>query len=632
MLCWRRRRLGYQHIKKFVNLLQYYIYHLTTCFITAHGTPNMANNSTTSSQTADALSTSEVITKSDYMKYLTSYESMVRQQDIEFTATSEHMQLLFKRIQTLGCKKKSSDSERLDKNSRDSPPSGMLTYLQIRRCLLRMGIGWNKSSSNNNNGDYDDDVSVLSFNSTASFTSGLSGGTRSDIIATDAQLIMLLTTLVEMEEVYRTTGSKKDGYSPPRRGKKSKQYQLDQGLFLPEFIQCYEIIIGGMNSLKSATTTANSSSKESTFLCTRLKERTMSMLRPFGPDSRLYNDTLREKNSTLSLSPVKGSWRSSVKSSSTPSKRSKSGFSNKEMKKVMRSKDVTLAKIMEEHESEMDMLAVSLEELRLKEQRARNALKKRRRRAIVCAILFICLIIGIGIRVETYQRKSLESEMTAEQKEERLKDLATIAQLKEKKQALEKELGVLDGKRRYQVNRNNDIESQTFDTKKKIDELDVKWLLDKAETERCFISQAKMKQELAVEKLKTTEVDEEAAWCQSQLQSREKEMNELKHVSSGKSIVSSSDDDTKKGLMSFPKSIRKNIILRQVYSAAGGAAVSVLLQVVAPSALKLFLPRAVLPPVVPDYRRMEMAIVDGIFGSQIALLLYRAVAVFLAPL
>jgi len=592
----------------------------------------MANNSTTSSShTTDALSTSEVITKSDYMKYLTSYESMVRQQDIEFTATSEHMQLLFKRIQTLGCKKKSSDSDRLDKNSDSSPPSGMLTYLQIRRSLLRIGIGWNKNSGNNNNGEYDDDVSVLSFNSTASFTSGLSGGTRSDIIATDAQLIMLLTTLVEMEEVYRSTG-KKDGYSPPRRGKKSKQYQLDQGLFLPEFIQCYEIIIGGMNSLKSATTTANSSSKESTFLCTRLKERTMGMLRPFGPDSQLYTDTLREKNSTLSLSPVKGSWRSSVKSSSTPSKRSKSGFSNKEMKKVMRSKDVTLAKIMEEHESEMDMLAVSLETLRLKEQRARNALKKRRRRAIVCAILLVCSIIVIGIRIEKNQRESLESEMTIEQKAERMKDLATIAQLKEKKQILENELGVLDGKRRYQVNRNHDIESQTSDTQKKIDELDMKWLLDKAETERCFVSQAKMKQELEVEKLKSTEVDEEAAWCQSQLQSREKEMNELKHVG-GKSIVSSSDDDTKKGLMSFPKSIRKNIILRQVYSAAGGAAVSVLLQVVAPSALKLFLPRAVVPPiVVPDYRRVEMAIVDGIFGSQIAFLLYRAIAVFIAPL
>ena len=299
----------------------------------------------------------------------------------------------------------------------------------------------------------------------------------------------------------------------------------------------------------------------------------------------------------------------------------------------MRSKDVTLAKIIEEQEEEMNMLAVSLEELMLKEQRARNALKKRRRRAIICAILLAGLIVGIGVRIEKYQRESLlESEMTAEQKEDRMKDLATIAQLKEKKQKLETDLGVLDGKRRYQVNRNNDVESQTSDTQKKIDELDVKWLLDKAETERCFVSHSKMKQELEVEKLKTTVVDEEAAWCQSQLQSREKELNELKHVG-GRSIVTSSDGDTKKGLMSFPKSIRKNIILRQVYSAAGGVAVSVLLQVVAPSALKLFLPRALVPPVVvPDYRRVEMAIVDGIFGSQIAFLLYRGIAVFLAPL
>ena len=93
----------------------------------------------------------------------------------------------------------------------------------------------------------------------------------------------------------------------------------------------------------------------------------------------------------------------------------------------MRSKDVTLAKIIEEQEEEMNMLAVSLEELMLKEQRARNALKKRRKRAIICAILLAGLIVGIGVRIEKYQRESLlESEMTAEQKEDRMKDLATL--------------------------------------------------------------------------------------------------------------------------------------------------------------------------------------------------------------
>lgn len=76
-------------------------------------------------------------------------------------------------------------------------PAGMLTYLQMRRCLLRLGYTWNRSlpptnsscgastssqgsySIGNYGGDndylhyqYDDDVSVMSNNSTSTFVSG----------------------------------------------------------------------------------------------------------------------------------------------------------------------------------------------------------------------------------------------------------------------------------------------------------------------------------------------------------------------------------------------------------------------------------------------------------------------------
>ena len=663
-----------------------------------------------------SVTTSEVVTKSDYVKYLNSYESMVRQQDLEFEATSEHVQLIFRKIQTLGCSSSGKkthldddgsgveDHHSSEENNNDTAPSGMLTYLQIRRCLLRMGIGWKRCvippNSNNSRttiseSEYDDDVSVLSFNSTSSWHSGISGGgmsgggggaPRGDIIATDAQLIMLLTTLVEMEERYRASriimrdeeggGDESDelfdtpSSSRGNTNKKKVKYQLDQGIFLPEFIQCYELIIGGMNSLKCVTTSnptmsSSNSTTESTtttLLCNRLKDRTMGMLRPFGPDSKMYSNKTSSPidNKTMksgsALSPQKGSLRSNVKGGgssggSVSKKRPRSGFSNGEMKKVMRSKDRTLAKIMEDHELEMNVLAVNMEELRLQEQRARNILRKRRKRITVIGIVFIGVLVTIGMIIETRRREFLENEITMGREAERRADLAIIAQLNEQKSELEKRLGVLEGKTRYQINRNNDIEAQTNDIEKRIEDVDVKWLMDKAETERCFVSQVQMNEELEHQKLRVNELNEEAVWCRSRLRSQEMELNELEHVSEKPSRNSRELIDTKSNgrdsftktgnnkpvylEMKFNKSIRNAMILRQVYSAASGLAVSILLRGMVPFAFKLFMPKKiVLPPptVVPDYQRAEMAIVDGIFGSSVAFLLVRAIVTFITPL
>ena len=696
-----------------------------------------SDTTTTTSSSSSAITTSEIITKSDYVKYLNSYESMVRQQDVEFNATFEHVQFIFRRIQTLGCCSSSkktttlvddADYEEADHHHHHSEentttvPSGMLTYLQIRRCLLRMGIGWNRciipnnnnaqkqksghsstTSINNQSSEYDDDVSVLSFNSTSSWHSGISGsgsgvgsGTpRGDIIATDAQLIMLLTTLVEMEERYRaskiimmrdegggggeeesnelfdTPSSSSRETSNNNKNNKTK-YQLDQGIFLPEFIQCYELIIGGMNSLKCVSTTSKSSmlteSTTTTLLCNRLKDRTMGMLKPFGPDNKMYSkktspgpllDNTTMKKSGSALSPQKGSLRSNVKgggsSSSSVSKTRpiRSGFSNGEMKKVMRSKDVTLAKIMEDHELEMNVLAVSIQELRLQEQKARNILRKRRKRISIIGMVVLSVLVTVGIIIESRRREFLENEITMGREAERQVDLAIITQLNEKKSELEKRLGVLEGKTRYQINRNKDIETRTNDIVKRIKDVDVKWLMDKAETERCFVSQVQMNEELEHEKSRVNELNEEAVWCRSRLRSQEMKLNELEHVSSKHSrnsrelIAAKNSNGSSDGLlakegnkpvyleMKFNKSIRNAMILRQVYSAVAGLAVSVAIQAMVPFVFKLFMPKKiVIPPprVVPDYRRAEMAIVDGIFGSSIAFLLVRAIVTFITPL
>lgn len=331
--------------------------------------PNNPNNNVNAAA-QNIFTIDPTLKKSEYVNYLVSYEGMVRHQDLEFDATSGHIKHIFERVQTLGSKKMniidgSGESLLFDNRSSEqsslsttTTPRGMLTYLQIRRCLLRLNIGWKRTSSDSN--EYDDDsVSVLSFNSTSSLHSGGSGkNQQTDIISTDAQLIMLLTTLVEMEEIHRAAlmqqGEERsdNGYNITTSNKKSK-YQLEQGLFLPEFLQAYKLIIGGMQSLKS---TPDINDPSTTELSTRLKERTLGMLRPFGPNANMYNDASKTKGASAqdegydsddALRYDKNSYRNNVREKQI-NKFEKKSFTNTYMKKVIKSKDSTLAKIMEE--------------------------------------------------------------------------------------------------------------------------------------------------------------------------------------------------------------------------------------------------------------------------------------------
>lgn len=251
------------------------------------------------------MSHSKSKSKSETVNYLLLYEAMVRHQDLEYDATYDHIALTMGRIQYLGRPQQQQSSQPQqsqlhppttpklvaeDNSDEDAVPKGMLTYLQMRRCLLRLGYTWNRSllppppsqSSNNSSSldqyYYDDDVSVMSTNSASTFlsannnsTSGATASTTRDIIATDAQLIMLLTTLVEMEEkdrarkLLRLMKTKKS--SEALKGKKQQmktnngnkqeeeeeddedEYQVmfAKGLFLPEFVQVRErslVVVG----------------------------------------------------------------------------------------------------------------------------------------------------------------------------------------------------------------------------------------------------------------------------------------------------------------------------------------------------------------------------------------------------
>ena len=296
----------------------------------------------------------------------------------------------------------------------------------------------------------------------------------------------------------------------------------------------------------------------------------------------------------------------------------------------------------------MNVLASNMEELKFKELRTRKALRKRMTRSTLCALVLIGILVILGIKIDKQRREFLTRKLSAGDEAERKSTLVTIAKLNEKKLHFEQKLEILEGKKRYQLNRNKDVDDKTTDIEKRIDAIDIKWLMDKAETERCFDAQVTMKHELDNQQLKEKELKEESTYCKSRLRSQELELNELKHFSVGSSsdkgitAFSTGDDDrsmtTKEDKpvylgMKYNNSIRKSMILRQVYSAAGGLALSVLLRGMSPLFLKLFGPRIVVPPpIVPDYRRVEMAIVDTIFGSSVAFLLARAVAMFALPL
>ncbi len=240
--------------------------------------------------------------KSETVNYLLLYEAMVRHQDLEYDATYDHIALTVRRIQYLG-RPHHQQQQSQQKNppkivSEDSAsekccgvPKGMLTYLQMRRCLLRLGYTWNRSvfpppppqSVVNSSSSYsstisdfyydDDDVSVMSTNSASTFLSAnnnsTSGGTMTttrDIIATDAQLIMLLTTLVEMEEKDRAMKlrlkkqqheqMKKNSGAVVDNDNDEEDMMFAQGLFLPEFVQVRWRGEGNRNVISMYTSSA----------------------------------------------------------------------------------------------------------------------------------------------------------------------------------------------------------------------------------------------------------------------------------------------------------------------------------------------------------------------------------------
>ena len=584
--------------------------------------------------------------KSDTVNYLLLYEAMVRHQDLEFDATSDHIKNIVERIQSLGKPSPQQQSE-------GHVPKGMITYRQMRRCLLRLGYTWNRSAANTktnaavDNYYYDDDnISVISNNSSStrasggalSNTSGSAGGFGNvrDIIATDAQLIMLLTTLVEMEERYHFSGEEKN----------DENNVFPQGLFVAEFVQAYKLIIGGMQSLQTFPSPHEKSGGTNALLQElrlRSRERTLGLIRLFGPDASLYNKSMdimstnsssaslnqpagespagknqqRRKNNNdgLALTPNRSPKRSSK------DKVAKDGLlprlTDAEIRSMVHSKDVALARILEEHESEMNVMAVNMEELRLKNARTNAVLKKRKKRArVTIAIMTILLAVGGGC-LEYYKREQVKREIASGREEQRKAEEAMISKLKGEIQVLKSKLGDAEATIRYEENRYEGIKKISMKNEKLLEEMEAKLKMESAELERCRVTRKELDVQVSTIMTKNEQMEEEVGWCRERLTSTERAMEGMERALSQKSrssvggalnttlaaitkIVDKSDDEVggeenkeknHKPLvmeMKYNKSFRNAVFVRQTYAAVAGVAASMLLQGLLPGVANVF--------------------------------------------
>ena len=712
--------------------------------------------------------------KSETVNYLLLYEAMVRHQDFEYDATRDHVASTIGRIRRLGrpsAKQRSNGGGswsmssgalvvEADDDDDDGCPAGMLTYLQMRRCLLRLGYTWNRSllppstnggscgasttsssrGSCDNGGNehhhhlqyhYEDAVSVMSNNSTSTFVSG--GGQSSssctmgtsgtnvarDIIATDAQLIMLLTTLVEMEERSRAERmlARRRKHRQQQRGnngsnsnsnnndvenddhyhnfddddEEEEEDPYSRGLFIPEFIQAYKLIIGGMQSLQTYPSPPHPSDDEATHrnyqiacaslglmggddenddyggnndavvgggkydeefvamlheLRMRSRERTLGLLRLFGPNgpkdssstttfaaksdgvgqSAGESPTARTSTPTRPPPMFSSATTSSPKNGKYGGKRgnrqmmtAKDGLlprmTEEQIRKMVHSKDTALARIMEEHESEMNVMATNMEELKRRTMASARLMKKRRRRTkFAVAASLVVAIVG-GFAYEYWRREQVKAEIKTGLQSVRHADDMLIKSLRDDVSTLSSRLADAEATIRYEEARYAKVSNEYDRLVREHDEQKGKWLLDRRDLDQCMATRKDLDTELLVVKTRNVEVGEEVTWCRERLQNSELAVHGMERAMKksrddaliaaatgarmgnlptlrdiGREIEVQGGDKGADGTtltdkkerrpvfteMKYNRSFRHAVILRQVYSGVAGIAVSLL--------------------------------------------------------
>eukprot|EP00985_Skeletonema_marinoi_P026786 scaffold21096_cov62-Skeletonema_marinoi.AAC.1 len=133
-----------------------------------------------------------------------------------------------------------------------------------------------------------------------------------------------------------------------------------------------------------------------------------------------------------------------------------------------------------------------MESLREKHARTRKLIKLRR------GLLFVgAIILGVGVLTlvvtREHQRRVDVADGIATFREAEMKANAkTIAKLSEKRDVLGRKVGDTEGTMRYLVNRNEGIDASIEELEAEIERVDMRYLIDVAELQRCGVQKGEL--------------------------------------------------------------------------------------------------------------------------------------------
>jgi hypothetical protein len=261
----------------------------------------------------------------------------------------------------------------------------------------------------------------------------------------------------------------------------------------------------------------------------RIKERTMEMIRAFGNPTLSSKLLLLPNNNATSFSSPSasagGRRRGRMSSTSSSSNSAKEMFTNDEITTVMHTKDSTLTRIIEEHESEMEALVYSITKLQGMERRMKVLHRERKLRLRLFGGIYIASLVIIGtiieIRHRSYRTNQVAISNTNKRSSAATITLQTITELQHQKSHLENALHLVQGKIRFETGRtDNMLNHDIIDIQTQINNTNTKWYKDMIDIEQCYSTCDEMNEDLQIEQGLMSNIEEELSWCTGRLTSR----------------------------------------------------------------------------------------------------------------
>jgi len=247
------------------------------------------------------------------LAYLLRYETLVRSQDAEDAATSDHLRPLFDRLRKLG----GGGSNGKVGINMDVP--GLVPSHSVSTDEGDPTATADDASYDNDDDGDDNDEQLLTYDAMRaalaeldavdlSFTGGVAdkkkysngdGNGTAEVLTTDRQLMLLLRTMVDANANATTTSDNNENDGDHGNNDRPS---AGQGLTYAEFLQAYKLVVGGMQTLQRIPKTANAeddddgsvhattNGKKKTDTRLQIRERTLDLIKLFGPPSNNNNN------------------------------------------------------------------------------------------------------------------------------------------------------------------------------------------------------------------------------------------------------------------------------------------------------------------------------------------------------